>query len=43
MQRDKLIFKAYTQYGYTMKQIAQQLGVHYSTISRAIKRVEKEV
>jgi len=42
MQRDKLIFEAYTQYGYTMKQIVQQLGIHYSTISRTIKRVKKE-
>ncbi|MEA1964608.1 MAG: transposase [Candidatus Aerophobetes bacterium] len=40
-QRDVLIFNAYTQYGYTMKQIARHLGIHYSTVSRAVRREEK--
>jgi len=39
-QRDISIFNAYTRYGYTMKQIARHLGVHYSTVSRAVKREE---
>jgi AraC-like DNA-binding protein len=37
---DKTIFEAYTKYGYTMKEIAENLGVHYSTVSRIIKRLE---
>jgi len=38
---DKTIYAAYVRYGYTMKEIAEQLGSHYATISRAIKRVER--
>jgi REP element-mobilizing transposase RayT len=37
---DRAIDNAYVCYGYTMKEIADHLGVHYATISRAIKRVE---
>jgi len=39
--RDEVIYAAYVQYGYTLKEIAEHLGVHYATISRAIKRVEE--
>jgi putative transposase len=38
---DKSIYAAYVRYGYTMKEIAEHLGFHYATISRAIKRVER--
>ncbi len=31
---------AYREHGYTMKQIAQHLGVHYSTVSRRIRSYE---
>lgn len=37
---DKSVYKAHVQYGYTLKEIAEYLGVHYTTISRAIKRIE---
>jgi len=37
---DRIIYDAYVRYGYTMKEIAEHLGFHYATISRAIKRVE---
>jgi len=37
---DKAIYDAYVRYGYTMKEIAEHLGVHYATVSRAIKRLE---
>jgi len=30
------------QYGYTLKDIAEYIGVHYTTVSRAIKRIEGE-
>ena len=33
---DRSIYDAYVRYGYTMKEIAEHLGFHYATISRAI-------
>jgi len=39
--KDKTIYNAYVRYGYTMKEISDHLGIHYATISRAIKRVER--
>jgi hypothetical protein len=36
----RIIYDAYVRYGYTMREIAEHLGFHYATISRAIKRVE---
>ena len=39
--KDFAIYKPYREYGYTMKEIGEYLGVHYSIISRAIKRIEK--
>ncbi len=38
--KDRTAYDAYVRYGYTMKEIAEHLGFHYATISRAIKRVE---
>jgi REP element-mobilizing transposase RayT len=40
--QDKDIYMAYTRYGYTMKEIAEHLGIHYATISRAVKREEQK-
>jgi len=37
---DRAIYNAYVRYGYTMREIADHLGFHYATISRAIKRAE---
>jgi DNA-binding MarR family transcriptional regulator len=34
--------EAHLQYGYTLKDIVEYIGVHYSTVSRAIKRIERE-
>jgi hypothetical protein len=39
-KRDKRIYEAHVTHRYTMKEIAEYLGVHYSTISRVMKRVE---
>ena len=39
--KDEAIVKAYTHYGYTLQEIAQHLGLHYTTVSRALKRAEK--
>jgi REP-associated tyrosine transposase len=38
---DRAIRQAYIRYGYQMQEIAKQLGVHYSTVSRRIRRAEK--
>lgn len=40
-QSGKTICQAYRDHGYTQKEIAQYLGVHYATISRRVKRWEK--
>ena len=39
-ERNKLIFSAYFLYGYSMKEIGDCLGVHYSTVSRILKASE---
>lgn len=39
--REEVIFLAYTEHGYRMREIAKSFGVHYSTVSRAIRRQEK--
>ena len=36
--RDALMTEAHTTYGYTLKEIADHLHVHYATVSRAVKR-----
>lgn len=35
------IYDAYCHYGYTLKEIGEHLGVHYTTIGRAIKWLER--
>ena len=40
--KNQAIYKAYLKYGYTLKEIAEYLGVHYSTVCRVIKRIERE-
>jgi len=40
--KDKAMHKAHLQYGYTLKNIAEYIGVHYTTVSRAIKKIEQE-
>lgn len=38
--KDKAVHEAHIQYGYTLKAIAEYLGVHYTTVSRVVKKVE---
>ena len=38
--RNKSIYRAHVEYGYTMKEIADNLKMHYATISRIIKGEE---
>jgi DNA invertase Pin-like site-specific DNA recombinase len=40
--KDQVMYEARLQYGYTLKEIAEYIGVHYSTVSRAIKKIEGE-
>jgi AraC-like DNA-binding protein len=37
--RDQTIYLAHAQYGYTLKEIADHLGIHYTTASKAFKRM----
>jgi len=37
-----VIYEVHLWYGYILKEIAEYLGVHYSTVSRVIKRIERE-
>jgi REP element-mobilizing transposase RayT len=38
---DHDLVRAYTEHGYTMREIATRLGVHYATVSRRIRRSEQ--
>jgi len=38
--KDKAVHEAHIRYGYTLKEIAEHIGVHYTTVSRAVKRIE---
>ena len=38
--RDRAMYKAHLQYGYTLKDIAEYNAVHYTTVSKVIKRIE---
>ena len=40
--KDQAMYKSHIQYGYTLKDIAAFIGLHYSTVSRVIKRIEGE-
>lgn len=40
-KRKSSIERAYRDYGYRLKEIAQHLGVHYSTVSRRLKELEQ--
>ncbi len=41
-KKEERIYQAYQNYGYTLKDIAKHLGVHYTTISRVIKKIEEK-
>ncbi len=40
--KDKAVYEAHVRYGYTLKDTADYLGVHYATVSRIVKRVEEK-
>ncbi len=39
---ESALLEAYRRYGYRMSEIAKHLNVHYSTVSRRLKRMEKK-
>ncbi len=38
--KDQVMYEAHLQYGYTLKDIAEYIGVHYTTVSRAVRKIE---
>ena len=36
------MYETHLQYGYTLKDIAEYIGVYYTTVSRAIKKIKRE-
>ena len=40
--KDKAMHEAHLQYRYTLKDIAEYISVHYTTVSRAIRKIERE-
>jgi len=41
-KRERKIYQANQNYGYALKEIAEYLGLHYTTISKIIKKIESE-
>ncbi|MCL0086846.1 hypothetical protein M1N65_02125 [Thermodesulfovibrionales bacterium] len=39
-KRNKKMYTAHTEYGYTLKEIGDYLSVHYTTVSKAIKDID---
>ena len=39
--RDERIYTAHVRYGYTLTEIGNFLGIHYSTVSKALKKVKR--
>ena len=37
--KDQAMYKAHLQYGYTLKDIAEYIGVHYTTVSERLKEL----
>jgi len=40
--KDKAIYEAHLQCGHTLKDITKYFCIHYTTVSRAIKKIERE-
>ena len=41
--RDRSMYQAHVEYGYTLREISDQLDLHYTTVSKIIKNVESEI
>ena len=40
--KDKAMYESHLQYDYILKDIAEYIGIYYTTVSRAIKKIESE-
>ena len=40
--KNKAMYEAHLQHGYTLKDIAEYIGIHYATVGRAIKKIKRE-
>ena len=40
--KNQVMYAAHLQHGYTLKDLAEYIGVHYTTVSRVIKKIEGE-
>ena len=40
--KDMVMYEVHSQYGYTLKDVAEYIGVYYITVSRVIKKIERE-
>lgn len=40
--KDKAMYEAHLQYGYSLKDIAEYISVHYTIVSKAIRKIERE-
>ena len=38
--RDEKIYEAHVKYGYTLKEISDSLGIHYTTVSKVVRKME---
>jgi len=36
------MYKVHLQYGHILKEIAEYIGIHYTRVSRAIKKIERK-
>jgi hypothetical protein len=41
--RNRAIARAYLEHGYRMNEVAETLGIHYATVSRAVRDHEEEM
>ena len=41
-KRNSNVYAAHVKYGYTLKEIADHLGIHYTTVSKAVKGSEEK-
>jgi len=40
--KDRSIYQAHVEYGYTLREISDKIGVHYTTVSKIVKRMEQQ-
>jgi REP-associated tyrosine transposase len=41
--RERSMYQAHVEYGYTLREISDQLDLHYTTVSKIIKNVEFKI